>query len=73
MLELPAHIGLISLRELAPTIAKLRQEYQLNILGIEALAAAIRLRAQVVLSASSPLLESALKQQHLTVKAPPSN
>ena len=70
VLELPAEIGLISLRDLAPTIARLRHHHQLNILGIEALAAATRLRAHVFLSARSPLLESALKQESLTVRAP---
>ena len=68
VLELPSDIGLLSLRELAPTIAQLRQLHQLNILGIEALAAATRLRAQVFLSASSPLLEGALKHENLEVK-----
>ncbi len=67
VLELPADIGLISLRELAPTIALLRQRHQLNILSIEAVAAAARLGAQVFLSASSPLLESALHQESLSV------
>ncbi len=68
VLELPADIGLISLRELAPTIAQLRERYQLNILGIEALAAATRLSARVFLSARSPQLERALEQEHITVK-----
>ena len=68
VLELPTDIGLISLRELAPNIARLRQHHQLNILGVEALAAATRLGAQVFLSAPSPLLESALRQENLLVK-----
>lgn len=67
VLELPGEIGLISLRELAPTIAQLRQRHQLNILGIEALAAATRLGAEVFLSAPSPLLEDALKSENLKV------
>lgn len=62
LLELPAEIGLASLRDLAPTIARLRPRHQLNILGMEALAAAVRLEATVRLSASSPLLERALTQ-----------
>jgi hypothetical protein len=66
VLELPSEIGLISLRELAPTIAQLREDHQLNILNIEALATATRLDAQVFLSASSPMLEAALKRQNLT-------
>lgn len=68
VLELPERIGMVSLRELAPTIAQLRPHHQLNILGIEALAAATRLRAQVFLSAPSPLLEAALEREKLTVK-----
>ncbi len=66
LLELPSEIGLLSLRELAPTIAQLREDHQLNILSIEALAAATRLDAQVFLSASSPMLEAALKRKNLT-------
>ncbi len=68
VLELPADIGLISSRKLAPTIAQLRQHHQLNILSIEVLAAATRLRAEVFLSAPSPMLEGALRHENLTVK-----
>ena len=60
VLELPEEIGLISLRELAPDIGQLRRRHSLNVLGMEALAAAIRLDAEVVLSASSPRLEASL-------------
>jgi len=60
VLELPEEIGLLSLRELAPVLARLRARYQLNILGMEALAAAVQLDARVVLSARSPRLEDAL-------------
>jgi hypothetical protein len=68
VLELPADIGLLSLRELGPTIAQLRQYHQLNILSIEALAAATRLRADVYLSAPSPQLEQALRSAGLNAK-----
>lgn len=68
VLELPAEIGLICLRELAPTIATHRQHHQLNILGLEALAAATLLRARVFLSAPSPLLEGALELEDLSVE-----
>lgn len=68
LLELPDAIGLMSLRELAPTIAQLRVKHQLNILSIEALAAAKRLNATVYLSASSPLLELAIKAEGLAVR-----
>jgi nitroreductase len=75
VLELPADIGLLSLRELAPTIAQLRDRHQLNILGVEALAAATQLDAQVLLSAPSPVLEGALESENLEfkVKAPRSS
>jgi len=59
-LELPEEIDLLSLRHLAPDIGRLRPRHALNILGMEALAAAIRLQAEVVLSTSSPRLEAAL-------------
>ncbi len=73
VLELPADIGLISLRELGPTIAQLRQHHQLNILSIEALAAATHLHANVHLSAPSPQLEQALRSEGLNVKVQPSS
>lgn len=68
VLDLPDDIGLVSLRQLGPTIAQLRKHHQLNILGIEALAAASQLGAHVFLSAPSPKLESALKLENLKVK-----
>ena len=68
LLELPGEIGLISLRDLGPTIAQLREFHQLNILGIEALAAAKHLRADVFLSAPSPLLERAVAHEKFRVK-----
>ena len=73
VLELPGEIGMLSLRELGPTIAELRSRHQLNILSIEALAAASQLNAHVYLSASSPQLEQALRSANLKVKvhAPP--
>jgi hypothetical protein len=60
VLELPEEIDLLSLRQLAPDIGSLRQRHALNILGMEVLAAAIRLHAEVVLSTPSPRLETAL-------------
>ena len=68
VLELPDEIGLVSLRELAPLIARLRTRHQLNILGIEALAAAVYLDATVVLSARSPRLEDALAVEGMPVE-----
>ncbi len=60
LLELPPEIGLLSLRELGPGIGILRRTFSLNALGIEALAAAQRLDADVFLATPSPVLESAL-------------
>jgi hypothetical protein len=60
LLELPDQIGLVSLRELAPVIGQLRNRHDLNILGMEVLAAAVHLEADVYLSAASPRLQGAL-------------
>lgn len=60
LLELSPEIGLVSLRELGPLIGRLRQRHQLNVLGIEALAAADYLEADVYLSAPFPRLQAAL-------------
>jgi hypothetical protein len=60
VLELPDEIGLVSLRKLAPVIGRLRGRHQLNILGMEALAASVFLQAAVALSTRSPRLEDAL-------------
>ena len=60
LIALPQSIGMLSLRDLAPTIARLRDRHQLNLLSIEALAAAQALNAQVLLTTKSPRLEYAL-------------
>lgn len=60
VLELPEHIGLVSLRELAPVIGALRRSHQLNALSMEALAASVHLNANVLLSVASPRLQDAL-------------
>lgn len=60
LLELPDSIGLLSLRELGSVIGQQRRRHDLNILGMEVLAAAVQLEADVYLSASSPRLEAAL-------------
>lgn len=67
LLALPEEIGLVSLRDLGPSIGGLRSRHQLNILSLEALAAAIHLKARVHLSAESPKLVSALEAERLTV------
>ncbi len=60
IVALPASIGMLTLRQLGPMIGRLRSRHQLNVLGSEALAAAVQLDARVLLSATSPLLEAAL-------------
>ena len=60
VLELPEEIELVSLRELGPLIGQLRARHRLNILSVEALAAAVYLKATVGLSARSLRLEDAL-------------
>jgi hypothetical protein len=68
LLELPDEIGLVSLRELAPLIGQLRARHDLNVLGMEVLAAAIHLNADVYLSARSPRLESSLRRESCQVQ-----
>lgn len=63
LLELPDSVGLLSLRELGPLIGRHRRRFELNILGMEALAAAVHLDADVFLSAASPRLETALRAE----------
>lgn len=70
LLDLPDAIGLLSLRELAPSMGQLRQRHELNLLGLEALAAAVRLGADVILSARSPRLEAALHAEGCGVIVP---
>ena len=50
VLELPSHIGMVSLRELGPAMGQLAARHQLNVLAREALAAALALDARLVLS-----------------------
>lgn len=50
VLQLPADIGLLSLRELGPAMGQLAARHQLNVLAREALAAALALEATLVLS-----------------------
>ena len=67
VLDLPASVGLLSLRELGPRIGQLRQRHDLNMLSIEALAAAAHMQATVFLSVSSPRLEAALRSERRRV------
>jgi hypothetical protein len=68
LLELPDEVGLVSLRELAPVIGQLRVRHDLNILGMEVLAAAVYLQADVFLSAPSPRLEESLRREARSVE-----
>lgn len=68
LLQLPDEIGLVSLRELAPLIGQLRARHDLNILGMEVLAAAMHLDADVYLSAPSPRLEESLERESCRVQ-----
>lgn len=68
LLELPADIELLSLRQLGPVIGQLRRRHSLNILGVEVLAAAIALEADVYLSVASPQLELALTLEGRTCR-----
>jgi hypothetical protein len=63
LLELPDAIGLLSLRDLSPLMGRLRRRHDLNLLSLEALAAALQLGATVSLSSSSPRLEAALASE----------
>ncbi len=67
IVELPQHVGMLSLRDLAPVMGRLRSDYELNVLSSEALAAASVLNAHVLLSASSPRLQTALVSEGLRV------
>jgi hypothetical protein len=68
LIELPEEIGLVTLRDLGPVIGQLRRRHDLNILGMEVLAAATYLEADVFLSAASPRLQSALKAESRRVE-----
>ena len=49
-------------------IAELRSQHQLNLLSIEALAAAKTLNANVLLTTPSPKLEQALKAESIPLE-----
>ena len=55
--QLPAEIGLLSLRRLVPVMAALPG--QLNLLTAEAVAAAVVLGARIAVSTASPLVTAA--------------
>ena len=61
LLALPDEIGLISMRELAPDMARLVDSHpHLNLLAREVVAAAVVLDARVILNVGSPALQTAL-------------
>lgn len=56
--ELPAEVGLLSLRVVVPVMQALRVRQTLNMLSAEALAAAVILEASLLVSVDSPLLRA---------------
>jgi hypothetical protein len=71
VLELPAEIGLLSLRQLGPLIGELASRHApMNVLSREALAAAVQLAATVVVAEGNenPPLLSALESERLTAR-----
>jgi hypothetical protein len=68
VLQLPDSVGLVSLRELAPIIGELRRDHSLNVLGMEAIAAAKYLDADVFLRVTSPRLQAALAHEGISVQ-----
>jgi hypothetical protein len=69
VLALPEHIGLLSLRELGSVMGELALRHQLNVLAREALAAALSLRAGLVLAEGnlSPQLLAAAEAEGVSV------
>lgn len=63
VIDLPDEIGVLSLRTLGPLMGHLRGRHALNLLGLEALAAAVHLDAEVHLSGPVPRLEAALQNE----------
>ncbi len=61
LVRLPDDVGLVSLRDLAPTMAVLSERQRLNVLSLEALSAAVFLPAEIALSSigDNPTLKSA--------------
>ncbi len=68
VMQLPGPIGLVSRRELAPLTGMLRRDHSLNVLGMEALAAAKYLDADVFLRTATPQLQASLVHERLSVQ-----
>ena len=76
VLRLPSEIGLLSLRQLGPLMGELAGRHQpMNVLTREALAAAVELRATVVLAEGNdnPALLVGLETEQLTATVVPAN
>jgi hypothetical protein len=73
LVKLPEHVGLLSLRELAPTMAQGIEVHRLNLLSLEALAAAMTLNADIAMAAGSenPSLIAAAELERVAVRIVP--
>jgi hypothetical protein len=69
LVRLPEHVELVSLRDLAPTMAELVDRHRLNVLSLEALAAALNLGADLALAEGSenPTLIEAAESERVRV------
>ena len=67
LVELPHAIGLVSLRELGPRMSQLRERHRLNLLSLEALAAAEHLDATLTLRTEAPQLQAAAAAEGIGV------
>lgn len=73
LVRLPEGVGLVSLRDLAPSMAELIERHRLNALSLEALAAALSLGAELALAEGSenPSLIEAARSEQLQVQIIP--
>ena len=66
LVRLPDHVGLMSLRELGPAMADLVERHRLSAMGLEALAAAVSLGADIAIAIGSEnptLIEAATRER----------
>jgi hypothetical protein len=70
LVKLPENVGLLSLRELAPMMAEGVERHRLNVMSLEALAAAMSVNAEIAMAVGSenPLLTTAAKAEGLKVR-----
>ena len=70
LVRLPDEIGLLSLRELAPSMAEGVERHRLNVMSLEALAAGVHLGANILLAVGSenPALIIAAESEGLRVR-----